>query len=108
MNRSRVIILVLAAFAAADISRATGRTVRVLAGGTEAWRAAGLALSTEPHPQSHPREDLWLSPYQREDRFAVFRAYLRWEIGLLDQLDRDKTARFRTYPASIGHARAAE
>ncbi|HEX2885477.1 rhodanese-like domain-containing protein [Vineibacter terrae] len=99
---------VLAAFAAADISRATGRTVRVLAGGTEAWRAAGLALSTEPHPQSHPREDLWLSPYQREDRFAAFRAYLRWEIGLLDQLDRDRTARFRTYPASIGHARAAE
>lgn len=97
---------VLAAFAAADILRATGRTVRVLAGGTGAWRAAGLPLSSDVHPASHPQEDLWLTPYQREDRFAAFRDYLDWEIGLVAQLERDRSAKFRTFPPNVAEAAA--
>lgn len=100
---------VLAAFAAAEIAGRTDRSVRVLAGGTAAWRAVGLPLVTEITEPVHPFEDLWLTPYYAKDRFAAFREYLDWEIGLVAQLERDGTSRFRIFPAdNAATAQAAE
>jgi rhodanese-related sulfurtransferase len=100
---------VLAAFAAAEIAGRTDRSVRVLVGGTAAWRAVGLPLVTEITEPVHPFEDLWLTPYHAKDRFAAFREYLDWEIGLVAQLERDGTSRFRVFPADrAATAQAAE
>ena len=43
-------------------------------------------------------DDAWFSPYahaERERRDEGFRAYLAWEIGLVEQLARDGTHAFR-------------
>ncbi|CAO3359054.1 rhodanese-like domain-containing protein [Azospirillum melinis] len=99
----------LAAFAAAEIAGRIDRPVLVLAGGTRAWRAAGLPLVPGEGEPLDPFEDAWLTPYQARDRHAAFRDYLAWEIGLVEQLERDGTARFRVFPAAeILAARAAE
>ncbi len=84
----------LAAFAAAEI----GGPVRVLEGGTAAWRKAGLPIETGRTSRLHPAEDVALSPYQVEgDRFAAFRDYLTWEIDLVKQWKRDGTVSFRQF-----------
>ncbi|GGF58500.1 sulfurtransferase [Azorhizobium oxalatiphilum] len=91
----------LARFAAEGLTRASKRHVRVLAGGTAAWRAAGLPLETGDTRLHHPTDDVWRSPYQVDsDRHQAFRDYLAWEIGLLDQLARDGSVSFATYPAA--------
>ncbi|WP_439816290.1 rhodanese-like domain-containing protein [Zavarzinia sp. CC-PAN008] len=90
---------VLARLAAADLGLATARPVVVLAGGTAAWRAAGLPLETGDTALLHDTDDVWRSPYQVDgDRHEAFREYLDWEIALADQLKRDDTARFRIFP----------
>jgi rhodanese-related sulfurtransferase len=91
----------LAAFAAADLAANVDRPVYVLTGGTTAWRASGLPIETGAGRQVHPFEDVARSAYQIDgDRFAAFRKYLDWEIGLVAQLERDKTANFQIFPAS--------
>lgn len=86
-----------ALFAAADIGASTTRSVRVLAGGTAGWRAAGLPIETGATRLHDAPEDYWVSPYRSEDRFAAFRQYLDWEIGLIDQLARDRTISFSVF-----------
>lgn len=88
---------ILAAFAAQDLAGRGDRQILVLDGGTEAWRQAGLPLVADSAPPLHPFEDLWATPYQAEDQFAAFREYLDWEIGLVAQLERDGTTRFRVF-----------
>jgi len=91
----------LAAFAAADLAGLTDRPVYVLTGGTAAWRASGLEIETGTGQQIHPFEDVARSAYQIDgDLFAALRAYLDWEIGLVAQLERDKTTNFRLFPAA--------
>jgi len=91
----------LAAFAAADLAAHTDRPVYVLTGGTAAWRASGFEIETGVGQQIHPFEDVARSAYQIDgDRFAAFREYLDWEIGLVAQLERDKTTNFRLFPAA--------
>ncbi|WP_315777358.1 MULTISPECIES: rhodanese-like domain-containing protein [unclassified Bradyrhizobium] len=90
---------ILAAFAAAELAPRTGRSVRVLAGGTQAWRAAGLPLETGETALIHDADDVWRSPYQKSgDRLAAFKAYLDWEIGLLAQIERDPDLSFKVFP----------
>lgn len=86
-----------ALFAAADIGASTTRSVRVLAGGTAGWRAAGLPIETGATRLHDAPEDYWVSPYRSGDRFAAFRQYLDWEIGLIDQLARDRTISFSVF-----------
>jgi rhodanese-related sulfurtransferase len=88
----------LAAFAAADLKASGKREVLVLRGGNKAWQDAGLELTDVAAVHLHPAEDAWRTPYQRPDREAAFREYLDWEIQLVDQLERDGTARFRSFP----------
>jgi rhodanese-related sulfurtransferase len=99
----------LATFAAADLAGRTPRKVAVLAGGTAAWKAAGLPLTSGDASLLHPPEDFPLNAYQRPEgeRFEAFRRYLDWELSLVAQLERDGTANFRVFPVGESAAVAA-
>jgi rhodanese-related sulfurtransferase len=87
---------VLAALAAPELATIAKRPVMVLAGGTEAWRAAGQKLATGEEHMADTPIDVWHRPYDRlTGAEAAMRAYLSWETGLLDQIERDGDARFR-------------
>ena len=73
-----------------------GRPVRVLAGGTAAWKAAGLPLETGMGPLADEPDDVSLSARDRPaDRERFMREYLAWEIDLVNQIARDTDCRFR-------------
>lgn len=83
---------VLAGVIAAELGRRTGRRVGALRGGTEAWRQAGRPLAAGREDILTGDGDAWYSPYAYEDktqREEQMRAYLSWELGLVEQLDRD-------------------
>ena len=74
----------------------------VLAGGLDAWRAAGkpvepddgrmILATTEPN-------DVWYKPYDTDEEVrAKMEEYLVWEVALVEQIARDGTVSFRTYP----------
>lgn len=87
---------VLAGFGAEDLA-AEGREVRVLLGGTAAWIAAKLPLEEGAEDRVIGiGEDVWYKPYDwTTDREAHMREYLSWEVGLVEQIERDGDARFR-------------
>jgi rhodanese-related sulfurtransferase len=86
---------VLARLAAAEAADA-GRHVRVLAGGTEAWRAAGLPLEASAARMADAPDDVWLRPYDRAAGVkAAMQEYLDWEQGLVAQVEKDGTVRFQ-------------
>ena len=73
--------------------------ILALAGGTRSWRHAGQDLEpgfTKPTTQA---DDVWYKPYDHDDQVAeqAMIDYLTWEIGLVDQLDRDPTITFPTF-----------
>jgi len=87
---------ILAKFAAGDLA-GTGRKVVALEGGTQAWRAAGLPLEAEDGRWAEPPDDVWYKPYDNEKAVeASMKAYLSWEVALIEQVARDGDARFRT------------
>jgi hypothetical protein len=58
--------------------------------------AAGLALTTGAEHLADVANDVWLRPYEKD--WGVedsMREYLTWEVGLVEQLERDGTARFQ-------------
>ncbi|HEV2097992.1 MAG TPA: rhodanese-like domain-containing protein, partial [Stellaceae bacterium] len=86
----------IARFAAAEIAPAAGRAVKALAGGTEAWKAAGLPLEAGMGPLTDEPDDVSLSARDRPaDRERYMREYLAWEIDLVNQIARDTDCRFR-------------
>jgi hypothetical protein len=50
-----------------------------------------------------------LSAYQRPEaeRFPAFRKYLAWEVGLVEQLARDGTHKYRVFPPEENAAAVA-
>jgi rhodanese-related sulfurtransferase len=87
---------VLAELAAPELAALTDRPVQALAGGTEAWRAAGHKLATGEEHMADAPADAWYRPYDRASGAeAAMQAYLTWEVGLLEQIKRDGDARFR-------------
>jgi rhodanese-related sulfurtransferase len=84
----------LAGFVAADLGEQLDRNVVVVAGGTEAWAAAGLTLESDITLPIGEVDDVAPSPWQQADRDAALRNYLTWEIALTEQLDRDTTTPF--------------
>jgi rhodanese-related sulfurtransferase len=87
----------VARFAAAELR--TGRSVQVLAGGTAAWRAAGLPLETGMGPLASEPDDVALSARERpSDRERYMREYLAWEVNLVNQIGSDADCRFRLAP----------
>ena len=87
---------VLARLAAEEAAIVSGREVRVLSGGTSAWSEAGLKLESGATRMADPADDIWLRPYEKEWGVEqAMRDYLTWEVALVEQIERDGTARFR-------------
>jgi rhodanese-related sulfurtransferase/predicted metal-dependent enzyme (double-stranded beta helix superfamily) len=90
---------VLARFAAADLSEMLKREVTALAGGTAAWKSAGLPLEQGKTRMLEPPEDVYYKPYDHQSQVeAAMQDYLQWEVALLDQIRRDPDCRFRDFP----------
>jgi rhodanese-related sulfurtransferase len=89
---------ILARFAAAEIG--ARRPVKVLAGGTAAWKAAGLPLETGMGPLASEPDDVAVSARDRPpaERERYMREYLAWEIDLVNHITRDSDCRFRLAP----------
>ncbi|MEM7274092.1 MAG: rhodanese-like domain-containing protein [Actinomycetota bacterium] len=76
-----------------------GTEILALAGGNKGWRHGGNEM--EPgltRPTTEP-DDVWYSPYDLDEpeRAAAMTDYLRWETGLVEQVDRDPTVEFPTF-----------
>ncbi|CAG9182856.1 rhodanese-like domain-containing protein [Cupriavidus pampae] len=83
---------VLARIVAAELAARTGRDVRAITGGTQAWIAAGLPTDSGAARVLTGDDDYWFSPYHQPtqvQRDAGFREYLEWEVGLVAQLERE-------------------
>ena len=89
----------VARYAAAELR--SRRPVKVLAGGTAAWKAAGLPLETGMGRLTSEPDDVSLSARERPpaERERYMREYLAWEIDLVNQIARDPDCRFRLAPA---------
>ena len=79
----------IAALAALDLAEAGCRDVRLLSGGHEAARAAGLPMAATPGDPADADciDFLFFTAKRHEGDEAAARQYLAWEIGLVDQLD---------------------
>ncbi|WP_202526025.1 rhodanese-like domain-containing protein [Sneathiella litorea] len=91
----------LAHLAAPEIEKLRPQTiVRVLDGGTNAWAEASLVMESGETNLLSRTDDVWYKPYDTNDQEAVRRRmqeYLDWEVGLVQQIERDGLARFRRY-----------
>ena len=77
-----------------------GVGVKVLEGGNAAWFAAGRPAAAGMQRATTTLDDVWYKPYDHEhgsDYEKHARAYLSWEVALVDQIRRDPTIRFRVY-----------
>ncbi|TCS28370.1 rhodanese-related sulfurtransferase, partial [Acetobacter aceti NBRC 14818] len=87
----------VAAQIAAQRLAENGIEVKVLDGGTTAWKAAGYALElglSKENALSEP-VDIYKRPYEGTDNAReAMQAYLDWEFGLVAQLERDGTHGF--------------
>ncbi len=87
---------ILARLAAPEAAAAANTPVKVLCGGMIAWRDLG-------YPQAHGFENMAQEPddcfpraYDRDGGVEqAMRDYLAWEVGLVEQVERDGDARFR-------------
>ncbi len=90
---------VLATLAAQEAPAAGFDHVRVLGGGTDAWRAAGLALEAGDGRMASNPTDVFPKPYDHPDRIEQhMRDYLEWEVNLVDQIRESGETTFRVYP----------
>ena len=90
---------ILAAYAASDIAELTDRPVRVLDGGTTAWQAAGLPVAQGFENMADQNNDIQYKAYDHNDNIEFhMQEYLSWETGLVEQVERDGTARFKHFP----------
>ena len=93
----------IAALAALDLAEAGVRDVRVLAGGHEAAKAAGLEVASTPGDPADADciDFLFFTAGRHEGDEAAARQYLAWEIGLVDQLDAAERGSFRIAGAAL-------
>ncbi len=86
----------LAILAAAEAGALANGPVRVLAGGTDAWRAAGLPLEAGPGRPLSPRDDRWLLSDERPgDEREHVSGYIAWETSLFPVIEGDGEAPYR-------------
>jgi cystathionine beta-lyase len=86
----------VAALAAIDLTAAGAQDIRILAGGFEAWRNAGLPVESSPdRPSDADCIDFLFFTHDRQSNPDAARQYLAWETGLLDQLDEQERGVFR-------------
>ncbi len=72
--------------------------ISVLDGGNAAWFAAELPAEAGVENATTSLDDVSYKPYDHaQDYEKHARAYLDWEVALVDQIKRDPTVRFRAY-----------
>ena len=86
----------LAALAREEVQGLTRGEVRVLTGGTAAWRQAGRPLVRDKtDPPDEACIDFYLRAYDRNSGVEeAMKAYLSWEIDLVNEIVRDGTVHF--------------
>ena len=100
---SKVILIadddVVAALAAQRLGELGIANVRRLTGDETSWKSAGFKIVATPtEPADSESIDLLLHIHQRNnpnDSESAARAYLGWEVGLVDQLDQQERESFR-------------
>jgi 3-mercaptopyruvate sulfurtransferase SseA len=86
----------VARLTAAELAGSTKAAIMVLAGGTEAWIAAGLPLETgRTHMASEPDDVVLWARERGQGREEAMREYLAWEIDLVNQMASNDDQRFR-------------
>lgn len=71
-------------------------SIRLLAGGIQAWQAAGYALESTNPCWLTSIDDIWPKPGEGLANPAVaMQQYLTWEVGLVDQVNREGLANYR-------------
>ncbi|WP_052364928.1 rhodanese-like domain-containing protein [Halotalea alkalilenta] len=86
----------LAGYAAAELLDLGFDDVAVLDGGNQAWRSEGLPLESGETRLLSARRDRYRRPYEGHDNpREAMEAYLEWEFGLVEQLERDGTHGFK-------------
>jgi hypothetical protein len=79
--------------------------VEVLAGGTGAWRRAGLPVESGTEQWLSAAIDTYRRPYEGTDVGPdAMQAYLEWEYGLVEQLRRDGTHGFFVLEVRTGES----
>ena len=86
---------VLARLAAAETEAPGFAEIRVLQGGTRAWRELGLPLSAGREAMADEPNDCWRRPYDPYAAPGARERYLDWETGLLRQIAREGDLGFR-------------
>lgn len=90
---------VVAALAAQRLGELEVANVQRLSGDETAWKKAGFAITATPaEPADSESVDLLFHVHQRNNpngSEAAAKAYLAWEIGLVDQLDQQERSYFR-------------
>ena len=72
--------------------------VDALIGGTDQWIADGRKTEAGLARTVGATDDVWFKPYEHRDAQEKFmREYLTWEVALVEQIERDGTARFRAF-----------
>lgn len=73
--------------------------VRVLKGGTEAWTASGRVTEGGITGNTlNAIDDVWWKPYDNPERVRqAMEDYLTWEVGLVEQVERDGLVQFRRF-----------
>lgn len=88
----------LAQLAAADAARLAISPVKVLSGGTEAWRAAGYAMETGDERMTGAADDLSYRALDRKDNVEkAMLEYLSWEVELVNAVATDPDFRFKRF-----------
>ncbi len=69
--------------------------IRCLDGGTDSWREAGLPLNRDREKLADTPNDCWRRPYDPYAGEGARERYLRWEIDLVHQIEREGDLGFR-------------
>jgi rhodanese-related sulfurtransferase/predicted metal-dependent enzyme (double-stranded beta helix superfamily) len=85
----------LAILAAAEVEKLAPVPVKVLQGGTRAWRERQLPVEIGDERLADTPDDVVLKPYQQGASIEdAMRQYLAWEVDLVGQIERDGDAPF--------------
>jgi hypothetical protein len=72
---------------------------KVLQGGNAAWFAAGRPIEAGLERATTSLDDVWYKPYDHAADYEKHaRAYLSWEVALLEQIKREPAVSFREFP----------
>ena len=86
----------LAKLAAADLDGVASVPIKALSGGTQAWREAGFPLEQGASRLANEADDIRLRAREESgNREEAMRAYLAWEIELVNQMATEEDHRFQ-------------